>query len=750
MTTTHLEVPGRKFWKIKMEGADTTVTFGKVGTSGQSSSKSHGDAAKAQKFYNKMVKAKTKKGYLPVAGGAACAEGKENAAPAANGKKKAAVASKPKKPAKKFVAMKPFVQRPFAEVLPEDFDGRWEHNEPDVHSEVTIQMEEPKSVETLKPNWRGEMRKETTWTTKKWGIRVTWPDQASSWSPAWRVRADSYGSSSQGYDNGLKGSGKLTLVSWNGKPVESVDLAELKQVFEKQQACTLGLRRSVEGRKHRLEILDGEAGGDLKMSPNLPGAESSYNEEITHALKRKEGALVWEQLNEDGSVKKRLGVLKKKTKDCMEWEWTAGEASKTISYALKDSLFQGRKYLECKQGNSSKFWMIVLGRSGNDWKSTVTFGKIGTFGKSKGTSHDSNREGVKFYEKSVNGKLRKGYVEAEVPGYLLAPKWLGPIYKQANLTTKDLGDEMLATQNPKRRRVLPAAVTTAGKLDRRQQRIFKGLEKHVELPESIRELIAKFAEQGERFLAAEGLQLENDGLTVVCTASAPKGEHGDSRKKYNTVFCNRDHEDEEGDQILRIRIDKLGEHKGIQICAITDDEVRENVSCSGFDEDDGVAMLNLMTGLEFDVYCDDQPVMEGCINDGTEFDPEDYYGNIEGNGPGREDNSDCEDSDEDDDDYPPMVLPYINGQQPYNFVRCLREYIQHWGAELGEGDEVSMCLRHGGSAGCFRINDDRWWAGFADYSGCSRFAVTLGVGTRISIVDPGTSCPPKNLACGFD
>lgn len=52
-----------KFWKIKLEGNSFTVHFGRVGTSGQSQTKTFSSAAEAQKNYDKLVAEKLKKGY---------------------------------------------------------------------------------------------------------------------------------------------------------------------------------------------------------------------------------------------------------------------------------------------------------------------------------------------------------------------------------------------------------------------------------------------------------------------------------------------------------------------------------------------------------------------------------------------------------------------------------------------------------------------------------------------------------------
>ena len=58
----HLEAE-RKFWEISLAGPTTTVTFGKVGTSGQSKEHQHACDEKAERFYYKMIEDKRGKGY---------------------------------------------------------------------------------------------------------------------------------------------------------------------------------------------------------------------------------------------------------------------------------------------------------------------------------------------------------------------------------------------------------------------------------------------------------------------------------------------------------------------------------------------------------------------------------------------------------------------------------------------------------------------------------------------------------------
>ena len=59
-----------KFWHIDLRGASFTVTFGKVGTKGQTQTK---DEAKARAAHDKLVAEKLGKGYVETTVGAASA-----------------------------------------------------------------------------------------------------------------------------------------------------------------------------------------------------------------------------------------------------------------------------------------------------------------------------------------------------------------------------------------------------------------------------------------------------------------------------------------------------------------------------------------------------------------------------------------------------------------------------------------------------------------------------------------------------
>lgn len=58
-----------KFWKIELDGTSHTVTFGRIGTAGQTQTKDYGSEDAARKAYDKLVAEKTKKGYADAAGG---------------------------------------------------------------------------------------------------------------------------------------------------------------------------------------------------------------------------------------------------------------------------------------------------------------------------------------------------------------------------------------------------------------------------------------------------------------------------------------------------------------------------------------------------------------------------------------------------------------------------------------------------------------------------------------------------------
>ena len=56
-----------KFWEVGVSGANVTVRYGRIGTQGQSQTKSLGDAAAAERHAEKLIGEKIRKGYQETA-----------------------------------------------------------------------------------------------------------------------------------------------------------------------------------------------------------------------------------------------------------------------------------------------------------------------------------------------------------------------------------------------------------------------------------------------------------------------------------------------------------------------------------------------------------------------------------------------------------------------------------------------------------------------------------------------------------
>ena len=64
--TRHFEFSegsSNKFWEVSTSDKDVTVRFGRIGTAGQTQTKSFVDGAAAQKHADKLIGEKTRKGY---------------------------------------------------------------------------------------------------------------------------------------------------------------------------------------------------------------------------------------------------------------------------------------------------------------------------------------------------------------------------------------------------------------------------------------------------------------------------------------------------------------------------------------------------------------------------------------------------------------------------------------------------------------------------------------------------------------
>ena len=52
-----------KFWELTVNGSDVTVRFGRIGTAGQTQTKSCDDGSAAIRHAEKLIASKLKKGY---------------------------------------------------------------------------------------------------------------------------------------------------------------------------------------------------------------------------------------------------------------------------------------------------------------------------------------------------------------------------------------------------------------------------------------------------------------------------------------------------------------------------------------------------------------------------------------------------------------------------------------------------------------------------------------------------------------
>ena len=86
---TYEDESSKKFWRVQTDGNQATVTFERIGTAGQSQTKTYPTSADAEKDAEKQASAKVKKGYSE-ATPPADSPAPKTAAPAASPAKKAA------------------------------------------------------------------------------------------------------------------------------------------------------------------------------------------------------------------------------------------------------------------------------------------------------------------------------------------------------------------------------------------------------------------------------------------------------------------------------------------------------------------------------------------------------------------------------------------------------------------------------------------------------------------------------------
>ena len=78
-----IEGNSSKFWEIEQADSELNIRWGRIGTAGQSQTKSFDDAAKATTALNKLVSEKTGKGYKEAGVAAEASIGKAEVKPQA-------------------------------------------------------------------------------------------------------------------------------------------------------------------------------------------------------------------------------------------------------------------------------------------------------------------------------------------------------------------------------------------------------------------------------------------------------------------------------------------------------------------------------------------------------------------------------------------------------------------------------------------------------------------------------------------
>jgi len=121
---------------------------------------------------------------------------------------------------------------------------------------------------------------------------------------------------------------------------------------------------------------------------------------------------------------------------------------------------------EFSEGTSNKFWVIERNGSTN----TVTFGRIGTAGQVQAKEHSDEEEASKAYQKLIDEKLRKGYIEVTAGSGAQAAPAPPPAVKEAKKKKDDAPkearikapDEMKEEEAPQVVNVIEQEKTLAG------------------------------------------------------------------------------------------------------------------------------------------------------------------------------------------------------------------------------------------------------------------------------------------------
>ena len=159
------DATSHKFWNIEVKGNAYTVTYGKIGTAGQTQTKTFKDAATAQAEADKIIKEKTKKGYAETTPKASVSDAEAfDAALIANAADLAGWSA-------------------YADYLTEQGDPRGEFMQ--VQIALEDESRSKKERETLKKKEAALLKKhEATWLGALAPFLIDPPERKSSWQSA--------------------------------------------------------------------------------------------------------------------------------------------------------------------------------------------------------------------------------------------------------------------------------------------------------------------------------------------------------------------------------------------------------------------------------------------------------------------------------------------------------------------------------------------------------------------------------------
>lgn len=343
------EGTSNKFWEIELDGDSFTVRYGRLGTDGQSQTKTFDSPDKAQKEYDKLVAEKVKKGYVEGGGGSA---------PAPATAPKAAAPPKPASPVSNGALSK-----------------LWQR------AEAVLKSKHPGRHKSLN---KGATDAQLTALEKTLGVVL--PDDFKA---------------SLKLHNGQNDSGPGVLRGWELLSTDRIldewnvwkELYDGGDFEENEGEPAAGVKPHW---WHPLWIpITSDGGGNhqcLDLDPATGGKRGQviqmWHDEGSRAL---EGA----------SFEAWFGDFVQALE--------AGEAYEDDDEEEDDQEEGegGARRFEFADGSSNKFWEISL--EGDSF--TVRYGKIGTDGQEKTKAFDTPAQAQAEYDKLVAEKVKKGYEE---------------------------------------------------------------------------------------------------------------------------------------------------------------------------------------------------------------------------------------------------------------------------------------------------------------------------------------------------